>query len=303
MLLYCLILLILLLIFVTTFHYHWNDYKHLPLKEHPLKILYGMPFFLLNTLDKTKNGSQLSKRDKKLSTKLSKLYIGINPKLMVNIYKSRIIASIYVILFVFSVLGLIVNISSVNKNSNVTSLSRPTDGSPSETHQLTAVIDGETTDIILEVESAAYSLEQALSYFDQHRENIENSLLNHNTSLYEISSDISFSSRVDDINIFWEIEDSNYLDYDGHINMANIPNAGVLTNLYATLTYKGHSATITIPIFIQKVADLTSPNDTNIQSQLESENSIYESNVSLPTNVNGHTIKYYEKDEELTLPF
>lgn len=303
MLLYCFILLILLLIFITTFHYHWDDYKHLPLKEHPLKLLYGLPFFLFSFLDNSKKDNLLSKKDKKLSDKLSKLYIGINPKLMVSIYKARIIASIYVILLAFSIMGLIANISSPNKNSNVTSLSRPTDGSPSQTHQLTAVIDGETTDIILEVESAAYSLEQALSYFDQHRENIEKSLLNHNTNLYEISSDISFSSKIDDISIIWEIEDINYLDYDGHINMDNIPNAGVLTNLYATLTYKGHSATITIPIFIQKVADLTSPDGNNIQSQLESENSIYESSVSLPTNIDGHTIKYYENNEELKLPF
>lgn len=302
MLLYCLFLLILILIFITTFHYQWDDYKHLSVKEHPLKIFYGLPFLLLNIFDKSKKDKNLSKRDKKLLDKLSKLYIGINPKLLLNIYKARIIATIYVVLLVFTVLGLIINMSSTNNDNNITSLSRPTDGNQSKEYQLTAVIDGETTDIVLEIESAAFTLEQALAYFDEHRENIERSLLNHNTNLYEISDDISFSSKVDDIDISWEIENTNYLDYSGHIIMENIPDEGALTNLYATLTYKNHSATITIPIFILKVADLTSPGE-HIQSQLEIENNIYEDNVSLPTNVDGHTVQYYDKRQEATIPF
>lgn len=301
MLLYGFILFILLLVFISTFHYRWNDYKHLSLREHPFKIFYGFPFLLLTTLDKSKKTNVLSQRDKKLSDKLSKLYIGINPKLLMYIYKARIISSIYIVLLLFSVFGIVINLSSTKTNNNVTSLPRPTDGNSSIEHQLTAVIDGETTDIVLEIESASFSLEQALSYFDEHRGNIEKSLLNHNTNLYEISSDITLSPTVDDIAISWEIENTDYLDYDGHILMKNVPEEGVLTDLYATLTYKNHTATITIPIFIIKVADLSTPND-DIQSLLESENSIYENSVLLPTEVNGHKVIYL-KQEERKLPF
>lgn len=288
--------------FISTFHYKNDDYKHLPLREHPLKFLYGLSFFLLDVLEKSKQNKLLSKRDKKLSDKLSKLYVGINPIKLLFIYKSKIISFMYALLFVFSALGLIVNILSPNHNNSITSLSRPTNGNSAETYELTAVIDGETSDIILEVESAAYSLEQALSYFELHRENIEKSILGHNTNLYEIADDIVLSNKVDDISISWDIENTNLIDYDGHILMENIPNDGIMTSLYANLTYKGHSATITIPIYILKVADLSSAND-HIQSQLENENNIYDSTISLPTNVNGHSVEYYTKEENTHIPF
>ncbi len=302
MLFYCFILILLITLFITTFHYRRDEQLHIPHKEHPLKFFYGTSFYILDFIKKHRKDNTLSSRDRRLSDKLSRLYVGILPEKLLLLHKAKIISIILSVVFIFSVLGVIFSISNNSTNNNVTSLPRPTDGNEAATYEITAIIDGNATDITLEIESAAYTLEEAISYFDNHRESIENSLKNRNSNLYEITSDLTFSNKVDGISITWEIENTSYIDYDGHIIMDNIPPEGVMTNIFANLTYKGHSATISIPIYIVKVSTISSIND-EIQSQLIIDNDIYDNTVILPAEVDGHKITYLEKKENFYFPF
>lgn len=302
MLFYCFILILLITLFITTFHYRRDEQLHIPPKEHPLKFFYGTSFYILDFIKKLRKDNTLSSRDRRLSDKLSRLYIGILPEKLLLLHKAKIISIILSVVFIFSVLGVIFSISNNSTNNNVTSLPRPTDGNEAATYEITAIIDGNATDITLEIESAAYTLEEAIRYFDNHRESIENSLKNGNPNLYEITGDLKFSNKVDGISITWEIENTSYIDYNGHIIMDNIPPEGVMTNIFANLTYKGHSATISIPIYIVKVSTISSIND-EIQSQLIIDNDIYDNTVILPAEVDGHKITYLEKKENFYFPF
>lgn len=302
MLFYCIILILLTILFITTFHYKQEEHLHIPSKEHPLKFLYGTAFYILDFIKKHRKKNTISCKNRRLSDKLSKIYAGILPEKLVLLHNAKIISIIFSIIFIFSFLGVIFSVTNNSRNNSVTSLARPTNGNEAETYEITAIIDGEATDITLEIESAAYSLEEAITYFDSHRENIENSLKGKNTNLYEITSDLTFSNKVDDISIVWEAENSSYIDYDGHILMDNIPPEGVMTNIFANLTYRGHSATISFPIYIIKVSTVSSIND-EIQSQLIIDNDIYDSTVILPDEIGGHKITYLEKEDRFFFPF
>lgn len=301
MLFYCVILLILFVLFIAAFHYKKEEYIHLPLKEHPLKLIYGISLLVLDLFNLLILKNKVTARAIKQKEKLSKLYVGISPDILLRLQKAKIISFAFAIIFFSGILGVFFHLTNNSSNNSVFSLDRPTDGSEASTYELTAIIEGETTDIILEVESLSYSLEDAVAYFDSKRDKIEAELLNENISAYEITSDLNFVEKVDDISILWEAEDSNYIDFSGHILMENIPDDGVMTNLYATLKYKGHSANITIPVYIVKVVDLPSITD-EIQSEIDEYNP-YDESVTLPTNISGKDITYISKKTDNSFPF
>lgn len=301
MIIYYIIFAVLVILFITTFHYKIKEYRHLPLKEHPFKFLYGISFYILELPKHFKTNNKLSTRDIKLAQKLEKLYIGLNPEKLVRLYKAKLISFSVFILFIISIAGIVFFSNSNSSDEYINTIERPT-GSESSTYELTAIVNGETTNISLEITPQTLTFEEVLAYFEDNREGIEQALISDNTSLYEIKKDLDLINSFNSISISWEIENTDYIDYSGHIIQENIPDNGVMTNLYATLSYCKHTSTIIIPIFIEKTFESLSFEEQLI-NEIENNNNPYESSIVLPTSVNGSSVYFTTKNSNYALPF
>lgn len=301
MIIYIVFLLLLLIFFITTFHYKKKEYSNIPKKEHPLAFLYGSSFFIITIFDRYINKGKISGKDLRKSEKLSKLYVGVNPRRLLMLHKAKSISFSLLSLLVILIISVLYHLNDSNNTNTVSSLDRPTDSNSSSIN-LTIDYEGETTDIIIEIESQAHTLEEALKYFDEHRSEIEKSMLGDNEDLYNINSTLKFNNKVAEIQILWQPEEPKYVDYSGDILFDNIPDQGILTNIIATLTYGGHEAAITIPIFIPSKASTFSILD-EINNEIVSINDPYSSNVNLPTSINGSEIKYYSSANEFHINF
>lgn len=295
MIIYCVILMLLLIFFITTFHYKKEEYSSLPKKEHPLYFLYGSCLFIITLYDKLISKGKTSNRDLQKAEKLSKLYIGINPQKLLLLHKAKVISFSLSVLFTILVIGVIFSLSNTKDTASISSIQRPTDNS-SSSHELTVDYEGETTNVVIEIESQAISLYDALLYFDEHRSAIEKSLIGENPDFLEISKSLYFPSSLDNIQISWRPLDTKYVDYSGNIIYENIPSTGVQTNINAELSYGGHKASITIPIFILPDSNSESLLD-KINSGIAANNDVFSSSVELPSQIEGKEIKYYASYE------
>lgn len=305
MIIYCSVLFALIFLFITTFHYKKDFYINLDKETHPLKHLYGLSFVILSMTRKSKKNTVLSLRETKLKEKLSKLYSTVPTDDLLLQYKLKSITSVLAIILAISFIGFTYSFSLSGEDANIQTIERSTDSDDKSKVELIADIDGETTNVTLEIDSKEYSIEEALAYFDKHRDNIELSILGNNKDLYNITQNLVFNNKYEDISISWDVENSEYVDYDGHIFMENIPDDGVVTSIFATLSYKGRKATISIPIFIKKTLssnETSSTLESKLQSYIDSQDK-YTSSIDLPTEIDGKTVKYYKNETSSTLSF
>jgi hypothetical protein len=236
----------------------------------------------------------MSERERRTSEKLSMLYTEINPIMLLKLHKAKHYTTSLLIIYFVAFIGIILTIPNTNSESKITSLDRPTNGEEASSYELNVEINGETTDIVLEIESKAYTLEEVLSYFDSHLASIESTLIGDNPSLYEITDNLNFISNFENIDISWQVENYDYINIKGEILMENIPSEGATTNIYANLKYGGHSATITFPIFIQKET-LKPSLQEEIMSEINKNNDPHSSTITLPDSINGNTIYFSDK--------
>lgn len=292
MIIYSLVLVVLTIIFITTFHYKKDEYIHISKKDHPLSFLYGTAFFIQDFTKKllNKNGN-FTERERRVSSKLSRVYPEINPIILVKLHKAKIYTLSLAIIYFVAIIGIIISLSNTTPVSSITSLDRPTNGDELSSYELNVEINGETTDIVLEIESKSYTLEEVLSYFDSNINDIEATLLGDNSSLYEVNSDLCFKSDINDIKIKWQVDNYNYIDTNGKIIMENIPKEGTAVSVYANLTYGGHSATLTFPIFIIKENYTPSLKD-EIMSEIDRLNDPHNNIITLPDSINGAKVTF-----------
>ena len=78
---------------------------------------------------------------------------------------------------------------------------------------------------------------------------------------------------------------------NGKILFENIPTEGVAVNIYANLSYGGHSATLTFPIFIVKENYTPSLKD-EIMSEINKLNDPHDSIITLPDSINGSKVTF-----------
>lgn len=249
---YLVFLLILVVFFLLTFRYKKNLTENLNPKEHPLKVLYGTSFALLDFLKKLQE--KLFPNQRKLNVKLrenlKRLYVGQNIDVLEYLVYGRRIAYAYTFLLLFAVIGLMYCFSITKEAEPVKTLSRSTEEENYNLYMETE--EGETQTIDVTVPAKEYDFEEAFALFENYREDLISSMLADNSDAETIQSPLNFITSMDNDNlkISWEIENEELIEYTGEIHPENIAEQGAATTVTATLTIGEHTSRLIIPLVL-----------------------------------------------------
>lgn len=288
--------------------YHIEYKKDLKKKEHPLRFLYGMCFFLtdfyIKIYKKVKpNGAEPFHS---IKNKMHMLYPGKNISGMVYIsLAKRLAASIAVFIF-FMTAGAIYSISTLLTDKNVTELKRPGDGSDSVTYKLIADND-ETTELIeVDISKKMYEYSEIITLFDKYREDIISAMLGENTSPEYVTKPLCFPSSIGDeaISLSWQPENLSYIDLNGGLLYENISSEGTHTCVYVTMKLDDVEATLMACVILYP--DTSNPSSlihAELMNFINENNNPYSDTVPLPSSICGSDITFSLPDNNNRLMF
>ncbi len=288
---YLAITILIFLSFVTCSRYKKDEFKRLDKKQHKLKVLYPMSAKLTDFVNKKFR----KKKNKKTTQMLKQMYVKENVEKESYLYQVKKIAVVILIIFVTSLIGLLVCISNKSIGA-VKELLRNEPGKGVATYSLEANYDGKSEEIELPIDEYKYTEEEIHKKLDSCVEKIKHEILNGNESLESVNKTLNLISEYDEIKIFWEIEDSNVIGYDGEIKSELKDDEKVEVNLFATLSLGGVTQIEEIPVVI--VAKTLTEKEkliNEIKTELKYSNDEFEKNVKLPTKINGKSITFEKK--------
>lgn len=290
---YAAIVIMFFLIFIFTARFKKDEFKNLAKKEHKLKELYPMAAKFVELTNKV-----FKKKDnKKVVLMLKQMHVKENVEKENFIYQTKKTAFIILIVLLTSVFGLLVCISNKSKNI-VTELKRNEPGKGSSTYSLEANYDGKSENVDIFVDEYKYTKSEVEKKIDDSIKEIKKEILGENKSLQKISKPLNLISEYKNIKIFWEIEDTNVIGYNGEIKKEIEEDEKIEVNLFATLSFANTTKIVEIPIVI------ISPTLTqkeilieNIKEEIDESNDEYKKSVKLPTQINGKKIFFTKKIE------
>ncbi len=280
----------------------WKSYKktlfeNLNKKEHPLKFLYPFSARCLDFFRKIfpeKHGT-------KIETMLRSLYVKENIGTEKYIYYVRKTSYAVLILLFIGFMGAAICFTN-QKIQTIDQLERNAPGGGLESIPVQVEYDGKTENINLEIEERQYTKEEIREIFDRVSEDIQQEILGENESLDKVNQPLNLISEYQNVKIYWEIEDLDYVAYNGDILVDNVDNQGKLINLYANLALNEDKRTVLIPILlIPKEPDEKEILMETIRKSIEESNSIYESTVNLPEKINDKKIQFKKVKERKDL--
>lgn len=289
----------IIIIFTAVFKkYHIEYKKDIIKKEHPLRLFYGLCFFLTDIYAKIyrKRKPNGTEPFHSLKTKIQMLHPGKNISAVV--YTSiarRLSASLAVFLF-FMLAGASYSIGNLlTSDNNVTELSRPTDGSDSVTYTLVADTD-ETTELIdIDISKKMYEYSEIISLFDKYREDILSAMLGDNVSSEYITKPLNFPSSIGDegISLSWQPENLSYIDLNGGLLYENISPEGTHTCIYITMKLEDVEATLIAGVILYPdTSDASSLIHTELMNYINENNNPYSATVLLPSSISGNDITF-----------
>ena len=249
---YLAMLIPFLVFFLLTRKYKKSITANLTSKDYPLKFLYGTAFFLIDlaALIQKKLFPNLSHHNSRLRKNLDKLYVGKDINKIEYLFHAKRISYALLILTGFIFIGFCYSFNSINSSQKVTSLQR-TDEDTS--YSLEVSLENKETQIIdISVKSKEYDFKETINIFENYRDAIVTALLDNNSSIESIQYPLNFISQIgsEGLNITWEVENENLIDYSGEIYPANIETYGAATTVTAHLTLGEHTASLTIPLIL-----------------------------------------------------
>ena len=299
----CIYLIIILAAAVFVFinrNYNAAFFASLPKKGHALRIFYGASlrlYLLWRRFFPEKPGSKVNKMIKSLCTKE-------NVRFETIIYYVKKISTCICIALVFCILGLFACLTAGGVQE-VTSLLRNEYGDGTASYELEVSYDGSEETVEIEIEERLYTDEEIYSLFDEAYEEVQILVLADNESFESISSPLNLVSEYGEIDIFWEIEDTDVIDYNGNITAEMDEGESITLNLYAAFSLEDISVIYTFPAVIAAESLSESERLVNsIMEAIEENNDIYESEVSLPESINGKEISFsmsQDDDESIYL--
>ncbi len=268
-------------------------FQNLDKKEHGLRFLYplaGRGLDLFRKFFPEKRGS-------KIEMMLKQIYVKENVETEKFIYYVRKISYAISVLLIVGILGAGICFTN-NKIQTLNQLERNGPGGGSTNYPVQVTYDGKTENIDLEIEERQYTEEEINEIFDWVSEEIKQEILGENESLDKVNKPLYLISEYQNVKIYWEIKDLDYVAYNGDISVDNVDNQGKLVNLYANLVLNEGKRTVLIPIIlIPKEQDEKEILLQEIKKSIEDSNSIYESTVNLPKKINGKKIQFKNEKE------
>ncbi len=247
---YTVISLSLLAIFIMTKRYKRNIFKNIDKKENPFRISYGMAAAVIDFFDLKIHRISYENIEKKLD----KIKVNNYDKkdIYVNLV-SKVSLSI-IVFFIAVLLGYIMCIQSVFlNNADITHIERANYGEGDKKYNLEADFeDGCKENIEITLPEKKYSKEEAMQLFTDYYDKVIKKMLGTNESTDNIADNINLIYQIGDIiDIEWNLENTEYIDYTGNILWNNI-NGKVNVNIEAVFSMGGYSQVYAIPLVIDK---------------------------------------------------
>lgn len=270
-----------------------KSFKDLNKKEHPLTILYPFAASLVKLFRKIIPENP----DSKIKAMLKSIYVKENVSKESFIYQTKKVASCMAIIIAVCFLGLVMSIAS-RKITIVNSLDRNAYGKGTASYQLEIDYNGKSEEADIVVDPIKLSEEEILQKFDDCFEDIKIKMLGENESLEHVSKKLVLISEYKGIDIYWEIEDSEKLKYNGEISVDIVENEEVPMNLFATLSLDDVKETFVIPVILRaKEISEKEKLIQEIKKTIDESNSIFESKVTLPKTIEGKEITFKKTKE------
>lgn len=262
-------------------------------KENPLKFFYPLSAKLTDLFRKIFPGG----RDPKVRGMLQSLYVKENVEEENYLYSVKKGALILSILTGAALLGTLLCLSKSGADY-IRQIERGDPGTGNQNYELEVDYKGNEELVEIPVEEEKYSKEEILALFDQSIEAIEKEALGENASRDQVSRPLNFPSQYGKIHIFWEIEDTEIVGYNGQIHAELEEGESLVLNVYATLSLDDVSKTYNFPI------RLTAPElsererlISRILESIEENNDIYEKEVLLPDTIDGSSVTFRKKTD------
>lgn len=285
---YASIVIAIFLFVIFSARYKKDEFKALSKKEHKLKLLYPMSAKIVDFINKKSK----KKGKEKTSQMLRQMFVKDNVDKERFIYQVKKVSIVILVVFATCAIGLLVCLS--NKSAGIVKeLIRSEPGKGTTNYSLKAHYDGSSDDIEIPIDEYKYSKKEIEKKLDSSIEKIKHEILNGNESLENVTTALNLISEYDQIKIFWEIEDSNVIGYNGEIKTELKDDEKIEVNLFATLSFAGETRIVEIPVVIaSKTLTKKEKLLNEIKEEIDKSNDEYKKSVKLPTKINGKDITF-----------
>lgn len=277
-----------------------NDYyKNLDKKEHPLKIFYPAAAMIYGYLEKKNKTDILG--DKETVRMLGREE---NPDNDVRLRGYKTISFILLTLLATVLLTVMCLLAGTGVLMDGNRLKRSDTGNGSVNYELIAKPDGTDTnkEISVNVSEQKCPEDKLDAFFDQAAEKLKIAVTADNSSVDEITGNISLVKEIPgtSIKVKFDDPDPKYIYYDGTVRFENITEP-VIIMLTAELTYFDEIRIVSFPIrLIPKEADEAELFEKSLLEALVQSDraTLDEQYVILPDNVDGKRISWSEKSNK-----
>lgn len=286
----CLIILIIILFgLFHTRHYRKQEIENLDKRENPFLIFYPLSFKIIYIFKICKNSN-------------IQAYIEYSKKISIILFMTSVLCTLCIILSFTEFQDSVIN------NYTIT---RPDVVENSQNFNLNVYKEGEDVpfNVNINIEPRQYTSEEVYETFEVAYDYILKNILNQNTSLEYVTSNLNLITFIPDynINVDWYSNDYHVLDYDGTVYNSEFQSQHIeskTVELKAVFTYKEYNCEYPIEICVYPKEmgeeEQFKKSITNAISQ-EMSNSIFSDQVILPTNIDGSMVKYeYARTENIT---
>lgn len=293
-----------LLAWILTRGYEADFISELNEKEHPLKLLYPLVYFLL---DKVRFFRFISKNNgtQDMDILLRALYIGQPIETVKRLYKGKKVALVILILFATNILSLLISLqdNQINELLQGKYLQRPGISKDSKSVDLQVRIESEEGEDIQEEINLLIDGRQAVSseidnFFVQAKNYVDAVILKDNLSPEEISSDFNFPSSIPEIGVAveWTTEDLYVVDRKGGVHNEDLTQETII-GVTAVFSYQDRQEEYTR--YFNILPKEYTKEELTRQGLLEAirnndEKSLTEEVVELPQEVNGKRVTWQE---------
>ncbi|MCF0142175.1 MAG: hypothetical protein HUJ75_02230 [Parasporobacterium sp.] len=281
------------IIFITSLKYKKELFADLDKKEHPLRFVYPTAAKILDKVDKV-----LKVRSLRVKKLLKNLLVKENVEKELYIHRVKKCAVSLALFSVFIFMGLAASIS-YRTISHIRELERADAGRGSTEYELEAHYEGKDELINITIPERKLSPEEISKAMDEAAERLKSEVLGENESFENVNKPLKLVSTFEDYELSWEIDDEDVLKYSGEAAFEIKEGEQWLVNLYVTFSKEEVSKTYNIPAVITAPVQTAKELLTDLIDEcIEEGNSIYDSSVKLPDNINGEKISFTKKTEQ-----
>lgn len=279
-------LITLIIFLLITCRYKREKVKKLDRKKYKLKILYPSSLWLVSKLPKKLVGGNT-----KINREIKELSFKEDIVEERNLYMAGKISIVIVVLFAGLIIGLGVSVNSPKALEQIYTVKRK---ASSTTYNFIAKSGKSEKDIMLDVAGKKRTKKETYKALDKGKELLVQKMLAKNQSVNKVNSHVDLVNSIgkEDIKVFWGIDNSDMLGYDGEIGKS-VPKKGVLVKLTATMELDKvtEEYQFNIKVFPEKKS-------SNLQSYIQKhvdENGVTQKEVNLPTKIGGKIYKFFIK--------